>query len=350
MKLKKIVSIIGARPQFIKHAAMHLQLVKRFETITIHTGQHYDDNMSRVFFDELNIDKPNYIFNLGNSIKQGEQTAIMMIEIEKVLEKELPEAVLIYGDTNSTLAGALVAAKMNIPIIHIEAGLRSFNRAMPEEINRIVADTFSSVLFCPTNIAVKNLKNEGIDAGKIFLTGDVMADMVKIFVNNLTPINSSRYYFATIHRPYNTDNQQRFIELLLALNSLKHEVVFSMHPRTKHKAEIWGINLNDYSNIVITGPVSYKESLSYQKYSECVITDSGGMQKEAYLMKKKCITLRSETEWLETLDGGWNTLVFEDLSEIKSILDIEPQEYNERLYGDGSAAQEIVLKISELFN
>lgn len=345
--MKKIISIIGARPQFIKHAPMQLALQKHFNALTIHTGQHFDQNMSEVFFKDLQIPAPDYLFNIGGSKPQGEQTAIMMTEIEKVCMKEKPEAILVYGDTNSTLAGTLVAAKMNIPQIHIEAGLRSYNRTMPEEVNRIIADEFANMLFCPTSNAIDNLKKEGIVHERIFLCGDVMCDMLNLIEPRATQLVSKPYYFVTLHRPYNTDEKGRLTGILKMLNNLDKQVVFPMHPRTVARMKSFDMNVADYENINIINPIGYIESISYQKYSDAVITDSGGMQKEAYMLKKKCITVRTETEWNETLKGGWNTLVFEALDTIQSLLKMEPKDYYEKIYGDGNAATEIVTLIKD---
>lgn len=340
--MKKIISIIGARPQFIKHAPMQIELQKHFNAKTIHTGQHYDKNMSDIFFNELGMAQPDYLFDIGGSKPQGEQTALMMIEIEKVFQKEQPDAVLIYGDTNSTLAGTLVAAKMHIPIIHIEAGLRSFNRQMPEEVNRIIADEFSTLLFCPTSQAIDNLKKEGINHSGIFLTGDVMSDTLSLVKDKVKRIKDEPYYFSTLHRPYNTDDEQRLKDILHQFQSLDKKVIFAVHPRTIARIKSFGIPLEQYDNIDFIDPVGYIESVSYQSYADAIITDSGGMQKEAYMLKKKCITIRSETEWMETLEGGWNTLVFEDLSKISQIINQNPTDYKENIYGDGHAAEEIV--------
>lgn len=342
MATKKIISIIGARPQFIKHAPVQLQLQKHFHSITVHTGQHYDENMSAVFFNELGIPKPDHLFDIGGSKPQGEQTGIMMTEIEKVCLAEKPEAVLVYGDTNSTLAGTLVAGKLQIPIIHIEAGLRSFNRAMPEEINRIVADEFATLLFCPTQHAVENLKKEGIEHDKIFVCGDVMCDMLEMVKPKAKRLTDHPYYFATIHRPYNTDDEQQLIKILHALNDLDKKVVFAIHPRTIVRMQSFGLQQQEFKNIQFVPPVGYLESISYQLFCDAVITDSGGMQKEAYMLKKKCVTLRSETEWTETLTHGWNTLLFHNLGSMQSIIDSAGGTYVNNMYGTGNAAAEIV--------
>ena len=243
---------------------MQMQLQKHFDAKTIHTGQHYDSNMSQVFFEELKMPKPDYLFDMGGSKPQGEQTGMMMTEIEKVCMAEKPDALLVYGDTNSTLAGALVAAKMHIPQIHIEAGLRSFNREMPEEINRIVADEFAHLLFCPTDNAIENLRKEGITHDRIFRCGDVMCDMVKIIEPNSRPLVDFPYYFVTIHRPYNTDDLDRLAAILAELNALDKKVIFSIHPRTVSRMEQYGISTAEFTNIVFIAPQSYVESISFQ--------------------------------------------------------------------------------------
>lgn len=345
--MKKIVSIIGARPQFIKHAPIDLALKKYFKTITIHTGQHFDFNMSNIFFQELNISDPDYTLILPKTTLQSAQTAAMMTQIEELLIKESPNAVLLYGDTNSTLAGALCAVKLSIPIIHIEAGLRSFNRNMPEEVNRIITDVFSYLLFCPTNTAITNLKKEGIDHNRIFNCGDVMKDTLDLVENKLNRMVDFPYYYVTIHRPYNTDDLERIKYILYVLNLLNKKVIFSLHPRTKNILKSNLIDLASFNNINFLDPVGYLENISYQKYSECVITDSGGMQKEAYMLKKKCITIRTETEWVETLNNGWNTLVFENLEDIRTIIDRNYGNYIPNLYGDGKSAINIVETINQ---
>lgn len=345
--MKKIISIIGARPQFIKHAPMQLELQKYYHALTIHTGQHYDKNMSDVFFNELNIPQPDYLFDIGGSKPQGEQTGMMMKEIEQVCLREKPDALLIYGDTNSTLAGALVGAKMHIPIIHIEAGLRSFNRQMPEEVNRIIADTFATLLFCPTQTAIANIANEGVTNGKVIICGDVMCDTLRMIEAKTEKRLSEEYNFVTLHRPYNTDDKDRLVSILTALNELDKKVIFPIHPRTISRMKDYAIDPNALTNIAFIEPVSYVESISWQKYANCIITDSGGIQKEAYMLKKRCITVRTETEWTETLEGGWNTLIFEDLSQLKSVISRPLGAYKDNLYGDGRAAENIVKTVLE---
>jgi UDP-GlcNAc3NAcA epimerase len=336
----KIISIVGARPQFIKHAPLSLVLKKRFQSISIHTGQHYDENMSNIFFNELKIPQPDYLLDIGKSAKHAAQTAVMLTGIEEILLKEQPAAVIVYGDTNSTLAGSLAASKLQIPVIHIEAGLRSYNREMPEEINRVVTDHLSELLFVPTKTAVANLAKEGITKN-VFLTGDVMCDALVMMKPFLERKEQKAYYFLTLHRPYNTDEKNRLLQILDVLNDLPHEVIFAIHPRTAGNLKKWNANFGGYKNISFIEPVGYKDSLSYQAYSDCVITDSGGIQKEAYMLKKKCITIRKETEWVETVEAGCNTLVFDNLEKIKEILSSSQPGKFDSIYGNGNASEEI---------
>lgn len=344
-----IISVVGARPQFIKHAPIQLALEKHFRALTIHTGQHYDENMSQVFFIDLGLPNPDYLFDQRENSLQGAQTGKMLSEIEQVLIQEKPDLLLVYGDTNSTLAGALAASKLHIPIIHIEAGLRSFNRQMPEEVNRVLTDQLSEMLFCPTDLAVENLKKEGIESSKIFRSGDVMCDMLRLVEPKLRPVVSGKYYFATIHRPYNTDDPQRLKGVFDSFANLKHKVYLALHPRTQARLHHFEINPNQYQNLVLLGPQSYLDSLSLQKFSEGVITDSGGIQKEAYMLQKRCITIRKETEWIETLQEGWNRLVFDDLKPISSLFSEPLGTHFPELYGDGKAALNITEQIKNYF-
>lgn len=346
----KIISVIGARPQFIKHAPVSIELEKEFVTKTIHTGQHYDKKMSDVFFTELKIAKPDYLLDSGGFV-HGKQTGLMMIDIEQIFESEKPDGVLVYGDTNSTLAGALVASKMHIPVFHIEAGLRSYNKKMPEEINRVLTDHISSLFFIPSENARINLNREAIFDG-IFNVGDVMFDMIKIAVEKQLIENKKDfpYYYVTLHRPYNVDEKERLTYILESFNDLKTKVVFAIHPRTRHKMKNYNISETAFSNIIFTDPVSYFENISYIANSDGLITDSGGMQKEAYWLKKKCITVRTETEWTETLENGWNSLIFEDLDNIQNIFEKPNGAYNPDIYGDGQASEKITKIIKQFFN
>jgi UDP-GlcNAc3NAcA epimerase len=304
--------------------------------------------MSNVFFDQLGMRKPDYLLNNGGG-NHGEQTGKMLIEIEAIIQKEKPAGIVVYGDTNSTLAGALVGSKLHYPVYHIEAGLRSFNKKMPEEINRILTDHVSSLLFVPSQGAVENLQNEGIING-VFLVGDIMKDLVKYVIENeILKIKSKneKYYYVTIHRPYNTDYKARLIEIFENLNSLKELVIFALHPRTKEFAKKYDIKIDQYKNIEFIEPQSYFENLNFLYNSEALITDSGGMQKEAYWLQKKCATIRKETEWTETIDLEGNSLIFDNLSGLEKQLVSKPSVWDPNLYGNGNTAKAIVDKIIE---
>lgn len=347
----KIITIIGARPQFIKHFSFEKACKGKLELITIHTGQHYDANMSDVFFDQLKMNNPNYMLHVGSG-NHGVQTAKMMLDIEKIVEDEKPKGMVVYGDTNSTLAGALIAAKLHIPIFHIEAGLRSFNKEMPEEINRVLTDHISTCLFAPSQIAIHNLKKEGIVNG-VYNVGDLMKDLV-YYVKNSGLIGPTKikgsYYYVTIHRPYNTDKKERLSYVLNSLNCLDKEVIMTIHPRTSHLMKTFNLKKESYSNIDFIEPQSYFDNLTYLNHCQGLITDSGGMQKEAYWLKKKCVTIRSETEWVETLKYGNNTLMFEDLTSIKQVMQCEDGFWDESLYGNDNCSDKIVSHIKDNLN
>ncbi|HKK74110.1 MAG TPA: UDP-N-acetylglucosamine 2-epimerase (non-hydrolyzing) [Saprospiraceae bacterium] len=347
--MKKILAVIGARPQFIKHAPIDLAIQGKAKLVTVHTGQHYDENMSAIFFDELGMSKPDYMLDI-RSHSHGKQTGRMLEAVEEILQKEQPDLVLVYGDTNSTLAGALAAAKLHIPVAHVEAGLRSHNKAMPEEINRIMTDHVSEVLFAPTDLAVENLKKEGLGERTV-RTGDIMYDMMKIAEEKGVVSRQQLgdpYYLATIHRPYNTDDPQRLRKILTALANLDHRVIFPMHPRTKHLTQKNGIDLGTYKNLEVRPAVSYFENLNLMAGATAIITDSGGMQKEAYFLRKQCITVRPETEWVETLTNGWNQLVYKEIAELHTYLGKVPGNYSGNLYGDGASRYAIINKILAL--
>jgi UDP-GlcNAc3NAcA epimerase len=279
------------------------------------------------------------------------QTAAIMTGLEPVFEQINPDMLIVYGDTNSTLAAALVASKMAIPVAHIEAGLRSFNRSMPEEINRIVTDHISDLLFAPTETAVNHLKDEGVK--NIFRTGDVMLDMIQIASRRSILPNgvSGEYYYATLHRPYNTDNESRLKQILNTLNQLELPVVFSLHPRTLHlMTSKYGIDMQEFGRIQFIEPKGYFQNISYLNHASCLITDSGGMQKEAYYLQKRCITVRSETEWVETLDNDCNLLVWEHPEEIKTALLKPYGPFKTDLYGDGNSAKMIVSHILDFLD
>lgn len=335
---------MGARPQFIKYAPLSLALKKRFEDICINTGQHYDDEMSSIFFRELRITRPAYNFAVG-SASHGRQTGIMLEKIEAALLKEAPSAVIVFGDTNTTLAGALAAAKLNIPLVHIEAGLRSFNKNMPEEKNRIVADHVSDMLIAPTRQAVKNLKNEGITKN-VFLTGDIMVDSLGLATrylrtSSMQPELTGEFILATIHRNYNTDDFGRLLSILKGLNALPLKVLFPVHPRTLNILKKNKVDLRAFANVVFAKPFGYFKFVHALSRAKFLVTDSGGAQKEAYVLKIPCITLRHETEWVETLKGRWNILVGNNFGDIKKALAGKRTAYASGLYGDGNAAKKI---------
>ena len=353
--MKKIITIIGARPQFIKAAMVSKALDKEIEEIIVHTGQHYDKNMSDIFFEQLEIPKPKYNLGIGSG-SHGAQTGEMLIKIEEVLLKEKPEYVMVYGDTNSTLAGALAASKLLIPVIHVEAGLRSYNRAMPEEQNRVLTDHISSVLICPTQTALDNLKKEGITEN-VYLTGDVMCDSVihysnlaekKINLSNidLVPLYEKKevteWYLATIHRQENTMDDKNLTNILEVFEKLDKMAIFPVHPRIK--AMVNKLNQeNQYKNIYFVEPVDYLTMLYLTKNACKVVTDSGGLQKECYILDTPCITIRDQTEWIETLKNGYNILAKPEKHELyEKIMNAKIVDSNKvHYYGDGHAANEI---------
>lgn len=344
---KNIVTVVGARPQFIKAAPVSRALSQEFNEILIHTGQHYDYGMSEIFFQEMEMRPADFNLGVGGGT-HGEQTGMMLMELEKKLAAVQADCVLVYGDTNSTLAGALAAAKAGIPLAHVEAGLRSYNRSMPEEINRVLTDHVSNSLFCPTNVAVENLAKEGVTQG-VFQVGDVMYDAL---LHNLTlartrsqilsrfELKAGEYALATIHRAANTDNPERMLSLLDALSSLPTRVVFPVHPRTRGLIDRLGWKPGP--NMLLSEPLGYFDILTMQEHANCILTDSGGMQKEAYLLGVRCITLREETEWVETVSSGWNRLVGVDKSAILEVFNSwHPQGTQPALYGDGHSAEKI---------
>jgi UDP-GlcNAc3NAcA epimerase len=343
----KILTVVGARPQFIKAAAVSNILRKSHSEILVHTGQHYDENMSKVFFEELNIPKPDYNLGVGSG-SHGKQTGTMLIKLEEIYEKEKPDVVLVYGDTNSTLAGALCASKLLIPVAHVEAGLRSFNMEMPEEQNRVLTDHVSNILFVPTKSAEENLKREGIDKG-IYNVGDVMFDAIlnfKKLAKNKNKImkdldlEGKEYILTTIHRAENTDHIDRLNNIVDALNECGRIVVLPLHPRTRKYMLDYGLEFNE--NVKVTDPVGYLEMINLEMNSQKIVTDSGGVQKEAFFMKKPCITMRDETEWVETVENGWNKIVGTDVKKIlDGILNFVPLKEQKNIFGDGKASSRI---------
>jgi len=314
----KIISVVGARPQFIKLASLSKELRKKHKEIILHTGQHYDDELSQIFFSELSIPEPNYNLGIG-SAEHGEQTGKMLKSIEEVLLFEKPDMVIVYGDTNSTLAGALASAKRNVPVAHVEAGLRSFRKSMPEEVNRVLTDHVSSLLFCPTRTAVNNLRKEGIIKG-IHLVGDVMYDSLmdhlklaekKSKIMKKLNLQKGGFYLVTVHRAENTDFKENLKKITEIVTNLDKMVVFPIHPRTRKRLSEFNFldKLLSKHDLVLIDPVSYLDMLVLEKNARYVLTDSGGVQKEAFFLRTPCLTLREETEWLETLKSNWNNLV-----------------------------------------
>lgn len=352
--MKTILTVVGARPQFIKATPVSRAFRQAgIREILLHTGQHYDHAMSAVFFQELGISEPDYNLGVGSG-SHAAQTAAILTGIESVLLKEQPDYLLIYGDTNSTLAGALAAAKLGIPIAHVEAGLRSFNRAMPEEINRVVADQLSNIFFCPTEVAARNLANEGITKG-VHIVGDVMYDSVLWAVEqksdqagrllNKLNLQKDNYLLATVHRASNTDNPNNLSNIIAALNNSGETVVFPIHPRTRKALQEANIDLGP--NIRQIEPVSYLEMLALEGNARAVLTDSGGVQKEAFWLSVPCITLRDETEWVETVESGWNTLTGTDTKRILAALATpKPTTPPPTIYGNGHAAEAIATLLS----
>ena len=359
----KIVTIVGARPQFVKAAALSREFKKHtnIEEVILHTGQHFDKNMSDVFFEEMQIPHPKYNLNI-NSLSHGAMTGRMLEEIENILILEKPDYLLVYGDTNSTLAGALAAKKLHIKVVHIEAGLRSFNMAMPEEVNRILTDRISDVLFCPTSTAIDNLEREGFSKfdSSVFNVGDVMQDAALFYekqaskksdILNHTNIKKDEYYLCTLHRAENTNSMERLASIIKGLNNLssKYYIVLPIHPRTKQLLNKFKLN----KNIKIIAPVGYFDMIQLIKNSRLVITDSGGLQKEAYFFNKFCITTRDQTEWIELVSHGYNKIVRANSRKI-----IDGAEYFEsltfhkeiELYGGGLASQKIISNLIEHFS
>jgi UDP-N-acetylglucosamine 2-epimerase len=352
-----ILSVVGARPQFVKAAVLSRALCNAgIEEKIIHTGQHYDEKMSDVFWEELGL--PKYAINLeSGSGSHGVQTARMIEKMELYILSLNPEpkALLLYGDTNSTLAGSVVASKIHLPIIHVEAGLRSFNRSMPEEINRIVTDHLSSLLFCSSEASVTQLAKEGITHG-VFNTGDVMFDAIQIFseeaagkisLDQILPFSERPFSLLTLHRPATTEDERVVPGLLSVLKEISMPFIWPVHPRLRSK--IAQLNIPD--NVYPTEPLSYFEMLIVLKNCHKVLTDSGGLQKEAYWLKKPCITLRPETEWLETVHNGWNTVVDFDYGKIKQAFarPVLPETWFS-VYGDGNAAKIMAGHIREFIN
>ena len=360
--MKKIVTILGARPQFVKAAVLSrvIQKHQEIEEVIVHTGQHFDQNMSDVFFEEMMIPKPKYNLDI-NSMSHGAMTGKMLADIEAVLKDEKPDAIVVYGDTNSTIAGALAAKKMHIKVVHVEAGLRSFNMRMPEEVNRILTDRISDLLSCPTDIAVNNLKNEGYDNLDIRIEkhGDIMKDAV-IYYSQFSAEKSSiikdlkleenNFVLATIHRQENTDDVQKLTSIFEALDTInaKCRVVLPLHPRTKNVLKKQNIS----TKITLIDPVGYYAMLELLKSCQMVITDSGGLQKEAFFNKKNCIIAREETEWLELVDHGFAEIVGSNTTQILDAFakfQNAQMDFSKNLYGQ-DVGEQIYTSIKQLIH
>lgn len=365
----KILTILGARPQFVKAATVSRAIREYNEIrndsikeVIVHTGQHYDANMSDIFFEQMNIPQPDHKLSFG-SLSHGAMTGRMLESIESLILKESPDLVLVYGDTNSTMAGALSAAKVHVPVAHVEAGLRSFNLSMPEEINRVLTDRVSQILFCPTQTAVNNLEKESYPFSmpnnkkqQIVDVGDVMYDATLFYAQSVTEkINLSRweldeknYAICTLHRAENTDDPARLKSIFSALQEIAKElpVVLPLHPRTKSSLQKLG-HLDWLENLFLLEPIPYLEMQRLEMSAKIILTDSGGMQKEAYFHKVPCITLRDETEWVETIEAGWNQLAGASFEEIIHCFQNpgKPKDESRDIYGDGQAAMKIVREL-----
>ncbi|MDG4647141.1 UDP-N-acetylglucosamine 2-epimerase (non-hydrolyzing) [Roseibacterium sp. SDUM158017] len=354
----RVCTVLGARPQFIKSSAVSKAYVQRagVEEVIIHTGQHFDANMSDVFFEELGIPRPKY--NLGISgLSHGAMTGRMLEALEETFESEKPDWVVVYGDTNSTIAAALAASKLQIPLAHVEAGLRSFNRQMPEEINRILTDHCSDLLFTPTDVATKNLLNEGVAPQKILQVGDVMQDATLLFgeaadrhagILSELGVTTKGYVLATVHRQENTDHPERLSAILDGLSGVSSElpVVLPLHPRTLSRMSKQGLSIGP--GIIAVDPLGYLDMLVLERNAAAIVTDSGGVQKEAYFQRVPCVTLRDETEWTELVDTGWNCICppVSAVEIAQTVLDrVSTVGQDVALYGDGSASARIVERI-----
>lgn len=350
----KVLSVVGVRPQFIKAAPVSKALrVAGHQEYLVHTGQHYDYEMSQIFFEEMDIPRPDINLEVGSG-SHGWQTGQMLIHLEEVIQAQRPDWVLVYGDTNSTLAGALAACKLRIPLAHIEAGLRSFNREMPEEHNRVLTDHCADLLFCPTQTAVDNLNREGITTG-VHQVGDTMYDAVLQFgdiarqkstILHDLRLEPKEYLLATVHRPYNTDIPENLHSILTAFSEIDEPIIFPVHPRTRKKINDLKLNNSQSGihNLKMLEPVGYLDMLMLEQNARLILTDSGGMQKEAYFFGVPCVTLRPETEWEETVKAGWNIIVGANRETILSMFNGHqwPQSRHVDIFGDGKAAYHIV--------
>ena len=347
----KVLSVVGARPQFIKLAVLSHEIRKHFDEVIVHTGQHYDYEMSRIFFKNMEIPEPDYNLGVG-SAESNAQIKKMIDGLGKIFIKEKPDLVVVFGDTNSTLAGAKAALKFGIKLAHVESGMRSFDKTMPEEVNRTETDKISDIFFCSTSISVQNLKREGI-IKNVFKVGDVMVDSIKqnigIAEKNSKILKQLRlkkksYLLATIHRAGNTDVKKNLCSIMDALFSVNEKIVFPVHPRTRKYLKLYNLDKKlKNSNIIETKPLSYSDMLILEKNAKKILTDSGGMQKEAYFFKVPCITLRDKTEWVETVNDGWNMLTGANKPKIlDAIKSFNPNGKQREGYGNGNASKNIV--------
>ena len=353
MKAPVVLSVVGNRPQYIKAAIVSRAVRSVVEEVLLDTGQHYDHELAGVFYEELDLPRPDIELGVGSD-SHARQTAAMLTGIADAIASVSPRLVLVYGDTNSTLAGALAAAKLQVPIAHVEAGLRSFDRGMPEEVNRVLTDHLSSLLFCPTDTAVANLAAEGIVAG-VAQVGDVMFDLAistlsaarEQSVLALLGVRSGGYVLATAHRPANTDEPAALEAILLALGARDETVIFPAHPRTVASIDRFGLTELVTPNIRLIAPVGYSESLALVKNARVVATDSGGLQKEAYFFSVPCVTMRDSSEWVETIESGWNILVGSDREALATALASPPRgARHPAFYGRGDAGEQLAVALA----
>ena len=360
---KRILTVLGARPQFIKSGPVSAAIRQAgWSEFIVHTGQHFDTDMSSLFFEQMELNEPSVNLKI-HSLGHGAMTGRMLEQLETCIKKEKPDMVLVYGDTNSTLAGALAARKLHIPVAHVEAGLRSFNEAMPEEINRVITDRISDILFCPSEGAIKNLENEGYKnlgvERKVLQVGDVMLDAALMFANHPSAIKkvttmkpSEEFILCTVHRQENTDCPEKLNNLVKAINEVHSTipVVLPLHPRTSQKLKLYNLDLA----CCLIPPQGYLEMLCWLQNCQFVMTDSGGVQKEAYFMRKKCLTLRTETEWIELINQGVNKLVGNNLDQLENYipwaLKQEPKLFEKPIYGNGNASENIVNEIRKFLD
>jgi UDP-GlcNAc3NAcA epimerase len=348
----RVLTVVGNRPQFVKAAAVSHRLRTVATEILVHTGQHYDDELSRVFFDELSLPRPEHRLDLGGG-SNTEQTARMLSELAPLMEAEAPDLVLVYGDTNSTLAGALAAAQAGVPVAHVEAGMRSYDRRMPEELNRVLADHASSLLLCSSPAAAETLRAEQV-VGEVVVVGDVMVDVFELLAPRADRstierlgVSSGSYLLATAHRAGNVDDPSRLRALVDVLTGMPLPLVLPLHPRTRARLEAAGL-MGALDGVVLAPPLGYLEFTALVLGARAVLTDSGGVQKEAYLAGVPCLTLRATTEWTETVDAGWNVLVDLDAAAAAAALHRSPPDGRPALYGDGRAGERVVAALRRM--